>query len=100
MPPASVVHKRFEQHLRKGEATYITRRQKAAYCYDAMYVQSALPSSPNSEKCELATETKYREIKLPAFIFCRGDIFQPDRREDGCHTDARDDTKLYASLVC
>ena len=63
-------------------------------------MQSALPSSLNGEKYEIAILMKYREINLPAFIFCRGDIFQPDRREDGCHTDARDDTKLYASLVC
>ena len=63
-------------------------------------VYCATPSSLNSEKYELAILMKYLEIKLPPFLFCRCDIFQPDRREDGRHTDARDSCKLYSSLVC
>ena len=78
MPTPSGVSKRFQQHLCKDEATYITSRQKAPYFSDAMYL--------NSEKYEPAIVMKYREINSPAFIFCRGDIFQSD---DLFHTGAR-----------
>ena len=103
MPTASGVSERFQQQLCKGEATYITSRQKAPYFRPKVFlwryvieVCAAFIPKPwdtiyclNNEKYELAIEMKHLEknlhniehmVMFPQIVGSRlSDIFQPHK---------------------